>query len=231
MPVLTRGERFKDARTVHNQHGKQTLSAVAENTNIAQSLIQALEDDDSTRDVGYNKVAVLAKHYGVSIDWLCCLSEDPSRIPGAVDELGLSPQAIDNLKKYCSSDNASDFIDGINTILTAPRIRLLAERISRFARNIKNENRYMEEYIKDNKNSFEWKTSAAFNYDMHNTDLALQLEKLIEEAAPNIKDRVEVYIGRAALQHELDFIVDIFKGDLDLTVGYYDYMRGPMDEK
>ena len=46
MVRLTRGERFKDARTVHNQHKKQTMDEVAAATGISKSLIQALEDDE-----------------------------------------------------------------------------------------------------------------------------------------------------------------------------------------
>ena len=66
---LTRGERFKDARIVHNQHGKQTMDEVAAATGISKSLIQALENDDKERSVGYDKVAALAAHYRVTADY------------------------------------------------------------------------------------------------------------------------------------------------------------------
>ena len=64
---LTRGERFKDARIVHNQHGKQTMDEVAAATGISKSLIQALENDDKERSVGYDKVAALAAHDDLGI--------------------------------------------------------------------------------------------------------------------------------------------------------------------
>lgn len=72
---LTRAERFKDARTVHNKHGSQTINEVAEQTGIAKSMISALENDEIDRDVGYQNIAKLAKHYGVTSDFLLGLAE------------------------------------------------------------------------------------------------------------------------------------------------------------
>lgn len=92
---LTRGERFKDARIVHNQHGKQTMDEVAAATGIKKSLIQALENDDNDRDVGYTKVATLAAHYRVTADFLLGLTNDPNPRRTAIDDLGLSPQVIE----------------------------------------------------------------------------------------------------------------------------------------
>ena len=97
MTTLTRGERFKDARNVHNKNGKQTMNAVEQATGVYASLISALENDNSDRSVGYDKVAILAKHYGVSADWLLCLTEDPAPKPCAADELGLCQKSIDIL--------------------------------------------------------------------------------------------------------------------------------------
>lgn len=105
MALLTRAERFKDARLEHNRHGKQTMDNVAAATGITKSVIHALESDteERERNVGYKTVAVLAKHYGVSTDWLLSLSDDPSPRPSVIDELGLSPKAVDYLR-HCSSE-------------------------------------------------------------------------------------------------------------------------------
>lgn len=74
MCVLTRGERFKDARTVHNQHGSQSMDEVYSATGISPSMIKDLEDDEKNRSVGYDKIAILAQYYGVSSDFLLGLS-------------------------------------------------------------------------------------------------------------------------------------------------------------
>ena len=98
MCTLTRAERFKDARTVHNIHGKQTMNAVQEATGVSASLIADLESDERSRKVNYMDVAKLAKHYGVTLDWLCGLSEDHHVNPCASSELGLSEKSIYFLK-------------------------------------------------------------------------------------------------------------------------------------
>jgi len=103
MVILTRGERFKDARTVYNQHGKQTMHEVYLCTNVGASTIKELEDDESSREVGGLKIATLAKHYGVSIDWLLGLSEVRSLDTGvqAVSKFtGLSQEAVEMLSAW-----------------------------------------------------------------------------------------------------------------------------------
>ena len=75
---LTRGERFKDARIVHNQHGSQSMDEVYATTGVSASMIKDLEDDQKERSVGYDKIAALAKHYGVSSDYLLGLSPYPT---------------------------------------------------------------------------------------------------------------------------------------------------------
>lgn len=99
---LTRGERFKDARIVRNQHGKQTMDEVAAATGIKKSLIQALENDDNDRDVGYTKVATLAAHYRVTADFLLGFTNDPHPKRTAIDDLGITPAVANRFKELCS---------------------------------------------------------------------------------------------------------------------------------
>ena len=105
---LTRGERFKDARIVHNQHGKQSMGEVSDATKINKSLIQALEDDSSDRSVGYDKIIKLAFHYNVTTDYLLGLSNDPSRTPAATDDLHISAKAVKQLRFFACVENHAD---------------------------------------------------------------------------------------------------------------------------
>lgn len=118
MSRLTRGERFKDARVVHNQHKKQTMDEVFAATGVSKSLIQSLEDDSINRSVGYDKVAKLAEHYGVTTDYLLCLTDDPHRQPAATDDLGLSAKAVKKIRNLqrCSS-NEREYMDFFNRFL------------------------------------------------------------------------------------------------------------------
>lgn len=130
MARLTRGERFKDARIVHNRNGKQTMDEVATATGVSKSLIQSLEDDSINRSVGYDKVAKLAAHYRVTTDFLLGLSNDPSPMPSVVDDLGLSPKAvdaIDRLQVFDTPNNQIQFrnasshtLDVLNCLLESP---------------------------------------------------------------------------------------------------------------
>lgn len=111
---LTRGERFKDARIVHNAKGKQTMDEVSAATGISKSLIQALEDDNVDRSVGYDKIAKLANHYRVSANFLLGLSKDPDIFPSAVDDLELSVKAVETIRKLSMWDTPNEQIQFMN---------------------------------------------------------------------------------------------------------------------
>ncbi len=88
-------------------HGKQTMGQVAKATGVPQSIISDLERDHeldaehpaTPRKVAYQTVAVLARHYGVSADYLLGLTDDPHRRSAAVDSLGLTPEAVRQLRQ------------------------------------------------------------------------------------------------------------------------------------
>lgn len=139
MARLTRGERFKDARIVHNQHQKQTMDEVATATGVSKSLIQSLEDDSTNRSVGYDKVAKLAAHYRVTTDYLLGLSDDPFPMPSVVDDLGLSLKAVDAVEQLEMFDtpngqlqfrNASSHaLDILNCLLESPDFHGVMENL------------------------------------------------------------------------------------------------------
>ncbi len=67
------------ARTKYNQNGSQTLGQVSRDTGIDKTLIAGAEKDkDNPRIIGYAYIAKLAKHYGVSADFLLGLTNEPT---------------------------------------------------------------------------------------------------------------------------------------------------------
>lgn len=136
MCTLSRGERFKDARLVHNRNGKQSMDEVYAATGVAASMIKDLEDDDKERSVGYDKIAILAKHYGVSADYLLCLTNDPNRSPCATDELGLSSEAIAAIKNCKRISYFDDAMEGMDRLITEGALLYFASRINRFCKTV-----------------------------------------------------------------------------------------------
>lgn len=120
MTILTRGERFKDAREVHNQHGKQTMDEVCSATGLSKSLVHSLEDDESTRSVGYDKVAKLAVHYGVSCDYLLGLSPNPTvdkDLDAVCNFTGLSVEAVEKLS-FIREINSNGMLNLFNLFMS-----------------------------------------------------------------------------------------------------------------
>lgn len=113
---LTRGERFKDARIERNKHGKQTMDEVTAATGVPKSKIWALENDEIDRGVDYREVGKLAKHYGVSVDWLLCISEHYSPnadVQAAAVYTGLSVDAVHALRQI----SKASYIEALNDFL------------------------------------------------------------------------------------------------------------------
>ena len=142
---LTRGERFKDARIVHNQHGKQTMDEVEAATGIKKSLIQALENDENHRDVGYAKVATLAAHYHVTADFLLGFTNDPYPQRTAIDDLGITPAVASQLIKHKSSECSDCDVPGkYNELLSYNSIWCLLRLLSDYATAVKVDSIYDE---------------------------------------------------------------------------------------
>lgn len=104
---VSTAKRFRDARLKYNQNGSQTVEQVSDATGITKSNINDLESTVcKPRNTGYLTVAKLAKHYGVSCDYLVGLTRYPGRDRDArslCDGLGLSTGAsakLSNLTHY-----------------------------------------------------------------------------------------------------------------------------------
>lgn len=106
--MLNSWERFRDARITDNKHGRQTMDEVAAATGVSKNMISRLEKDprsdndkpESESGVKWQAVAKLARHYGVSADYLMGLSEVKTpdiNIRAMCDILGLSEQTISTL--------------------------------------------------------------------------------------------------------------------------------------
>lgn len=124
--VLTRGERFKEARITYNQNGKQTMKEVHNATGVSASCIKDLENDDISRNVGYEQIAALAKHYGVSADWLIGLHDIRSADLNTQEICkitGLSSEAVTFLQYLQAYGSGTEklILDLLNRVLSDPQ--------------------------------------------------------------------------------------------------------------
>ncbi len=129
---LTRGDRFKDARTVHNRHGKQTIADVVSATGVSKGQISEIESDNAG-DIRSDSVVKLAKHYGVSADYLLGLSDNPTRdesVDGACKCTGLSLEAVIYLQSLKESGGNTE---GVSAILEAERFHRLIKELDDMA--------------------------------------------------------------------------------------------------
>lgn len=122
---LTRGERFRDARA--NMAGSPSLRTVAQLSGVQYGTIQALEDDENDRGVSYREVMRLAEFYNVSIDYLLCVTDTPTRdttTQAICQTTGLSEKAVEHLtllNKVAEFNSASD-----NAATTYPKGKIEA---------------------------------------------------------------------------------------------------------
>lgn len=172
----------------------------------------------------------IAQYFDTSTDYLLGLTNDPSREPSAIDELGLSPQAIGKLKSCCLEGNTTGFIDGINTILTLPRLSILAKNINRLSRNITLEMDRHKQYALDNQSNSESVYPSDTQMDIQDIEFSNKLASIIENEYPEYKGRVEVYCGRATIQCQMQDIVELFRADVEIATRYLDCLVNPLDE-
>lgn len=248
MAVLTRGERFKDARNTLNQHGKQTMKAVEQATGVSASLIKDLEDDNSKRSVGYDKVAALAKHYGVSANWLLELSDDPAMQPSAVDELGLPPEVIAGITMYNEYEDYGNAHEALCKFLEYTINSPFFEMISVLSSMVEQEMESPTQWqtlasLEEN----EWReknnTSMPFEQieDIHDyffdeqryerrniTDIermtGYYLGRQLHKTHPDTKGRIKVLFGGRRLEPEANVICSYFRRCLEQITGYEEYL-------
>ena len=109
---------FYLARTKYNRNGYQGVDEAAKYSGVTKSLIEDLEDDEKQRGTSYKTVAILAKYYGVFVDYLCGNSKEPGTdidVKTASKLLNLSESSVNSLKmlgkQYSIRDTDSLFAD------------------------------------------------------------------------------------------------------------------------
>lgn len=227
MAVLTRGERFKDARNTLNQHGKQTMKAVEQATGVSASLIKDLEDDNSKRSVGYDKVAALAKHYGVSANWLLELSDDPAMQPSAVDELGLKPIVIEEIRDLAAEmgffdgdDTSGTPLQALNAFLNRSLQTPLYEMI-----NCLHDAVVVERSATPSKLISDDDRKYIRGIEREDIHAGYVLKNKLIDLHPDLRGRIHVIYGSQRLKPQVDEICDLFRSIVENMTGYRNFIN------
>lgn len=101
-------ERFRNARTVYNQHGKQSTPEVEAGCGVRHSLIEDAESFSMNppRAIDYRTVGKLAEYYGVSAGYLLGTEDNPTysvSSRAAQEYTGLSEGAVSTLHDFSTA--------------------------------------------------------------------------------------------------------------------------------
>ena len=91
---ITIQERLKDLRT--ERHLK--LEELAELTEISKSALGSYENDDK-KEISHKSILKLAEFYGVSTDYLLCVTENRNRPDAGLTELHINDDMVELLKR------------------------------------------------------------------------------------------------------------------------------------
>lgn len=219
MAQLERWERFKDARTVHNIHGNQTMDEVAAATGLSKNMISDLESEKKDRHVGYQDVAKLAKHYGVSGHFLLGLTEDHGVSPSVIDELGLTKESVITIAS--AAENGT--IGQLNLLLAHHDLPTILNMLHKVSRAVTAELSHLKSLTAPAEKGAYFENldipgSKVYIADLGSLGLRLAAEHETEmiksqilETHPELQDRIIIEYGRDAIARHIETISSLFK--------------------
>lgn len=101
-------ERFKQLKEITGK----TQAIIASDLGVTP---QAISYYANGREPNYDMLIKIADYFSVTTDYLVGLTNSPTRIPSAADDLGLSQEAIENLREMKKRDVFA--LDTVNHIL------------------------------------------------------------------------------------------------------------------
>lgn len=69
-----------------------------------------------------HQIVDMAEYFGVTVDYLVGISDDPQHVPTLADDLGLSERAIANAKAFCTTADGRKQLNSLLERSNLPRI-------------------------------------------------------------------------------------------------------------
>lgn len=175
-------------------------------------------------------LAQICKRCSRSADWLLGLSDDPNIESPTVDQLGLSPAAVERLRKQVTL-KLSDNLSGLSAIIEDGRMLYLAGEIERFRSMVEKRIRYAEENnytsyltgdfeVIEDHNSYKQDIIDDEQLDAHT------LQQRIEDMYPSAKGKFRIIAGAQMIESEKQHLVNVFDQILCKITCFNQYREG-----
>lgn len=146
----------------------------------------------------YESLVKIADYFEVTTDYLLGRTKDPSPKPSAVDELGLSVNAINNIKEI-GRYNATLWF---NELVASPEFPILIHSIKSLSKFLSAEISFIEDSIASGS-----AIESIFDFESRQR---LKLVEILEEISPQLKERIFLNIGISAVTKQMDEIKTCF---------------------
>lgn len=180
---------------------------------------------DGSSSPDWETLVKIADYFDVSTDYLLGRTKEPSRLPSAADEIGLTPKAVSAIKECC---NDPEMLSGLSTLLEDQRILGLAGQITQFIRRT-------EEYTSVSKSYKEHteKTNPDADSEYYKLVLATKeslivsaVKEHIESQYPNFKGDYALVMGSEMIEYQRRQILDTFDEILRKVSNYNKFRSG-----
>lgn len=152
-------------------------------------------------------------------------TNEPSRQPCAADELGLSPQALNQITNIHSRKDGDAVLQGLNMLLENGKILRLSGELTRFCSRVSEFVDVINHYKADNADDADndyYKFKLAVNEDI----IKMALERTITEKFPRFSGEFEIITGSRMIEFQKQLILDIFDEILRQVSHYKDFRDG-----
>lgn len=175
----------------------------------------------ATKNLGMSakNLRCLADYYGVTTDYILGREEDPHRVPSAIDQLGLTEEAVVAISSI--AENGS--LEQLNMLLEHQEMGAILEKLCKVSSAIDAELAHLKMLVAQSEKGAYFESLDAPRNKVPVAVLgglglhlaaeceAKTIERLILENYPELRDRIIVEYGRDAIARHIETISSLFK--------------------
>lgn len=181
----------------------------------------------------YETLVKIADYFDVSTDYLLGRTEEPSRQPCAVDDLGLTTEAVAYIRSYSNPVRSKDMeelvrpddcLKGLSMLIESGRLLGLSGEVKKFhdivCQNIEISKVYQDSTPAEaGDDYYKWRHAAEEDL------LAKHFQNTLESQFPDFKGTFEILVGRHIIEHQKRVIIDHFDEMLRNVSNYSEFER------